>query len=124
MMVTTPCESELAPETSVEEELFHVKLRPSASCDLLVLGGAISLDAVHQLSDMALRTVTGGKEVAVDWSEATHICAGALQVLLALGTALGARGQVFSVAGDNPVVRHTLELVGISQLFPVRENAP
>jgi anti-anti-sigma regulatory factor len=123
MIVTTACEPELANETSVEDELFHVKLRPSASCDLLVLAGAISLDAVPQLTDAALQTVAGGKQVAVDWSEATHICAGALQVLLALGTALGARGQVLSVAGDNPGVRHTLELAGLSQLFPVRQGA-
>jgi anti-anti-sigma regulatory factor len=124
MMVTTPCESELANETSVEDELFHVKHRPSASCDVLVLAGDISLDAVPQLTDAALQTVAGGKQVAVDWSEARHICGGALQVLLALGTALAARGQVLSVAGDNPSVRHTLELAGLSQLFPVRRDTP
>ena len=124
MIATTACEPELANETSVEDELFHVELRPSASCDLLVLAGAISLDAVHQLTDAALQTVAAGKQVAVDWSEATHICGGALQVLVALGTALGARGQMLSVVGDNPGVRHTLELAGLSQLFPVRRDTP
>jgi anti-anti-sigma regulatory factor len=122
MIATTACEPELANETSVEDELFHVELRPSASCDLLVLAGAISLDAVPKLTDAALQTVAGGKQVAIDWSEATHICGGALQVLVALGTALGARGQMLSVAGDNPGVRHTLELAGLSQLFPVRHT--
>jgi anti-anti-sigma regulatory factor len=124
MIATTACEPELANETSVEDELFHVELRPSASCDLLVLAGAISLDAVPQLTDAALQTVAAGKQVAVDWSEATHICGGALQVLVALGTALGARGQMLSVVGDNPGVRHTLELAGLSQLFPVRQDTP
>ena len=120
MIVTTICEPEPVNETSVEDVLFQVELRPSASCDLLVLAGAISLDAVPRLSEAALQTVAGGKEVSVDWSEARHICAGALQVLLALGTALGAHGRMLSVAGDNPGVRHTLELAGLSQLFPVR----
>ena len=91
---------------------------------MLVLAGAISPDAVPQLADAALQTVAGGKEVAVDWSEARHICGGALQVPLALGTALSARGQVLSVASDNPGVRHTLELAGLSQLFPVRQDTP
>ena len=124
MIVNTTCEPELVNETSVEDVLFHVELRPSASCDLLVLAGEISLDAAHQLSDVALQAVSGGKDVAIDWSEAGHICAGALQVLLALGTALGARGQVLSVAGDNSGARHTLELAGLSRLFPVRQGAP
>lgn len=122
MIVTTICEPELASETSVEDELFHVELRPSTSRDVLVLAGGVSLDAVHQLSDVALQTVARGKEVAIDWSEARHICAGALQVLLALGAALGARGRVLSVAGDSPGVRHTLELAGLSRLFPVRQD--
>jgi anti-anti-sigma regulatory factor len=123
MIVTTACKSELANETGVEDELFHVELRPSASCDLLVLAGGISLDAVRQLSDAALQTLAGGREVAVDWSGARYLSAGSLQVLLALKTALDARGQVLSVAGDNTGVRHTLALAGLSQLFPVRQGA-
>ena len=122
MIVKTASEPEFANETSVEEELFRVELRPSASCDLLMLAGAISLDAARQLSDAALQALAGGREVAVDWSEARHVSAGALQVLLALRTALDARGLALPVAGDNPGVRRTLELAGLSPLFPVREE--
>lgn len=118
MIVNTTCEPELANSTSVEEELFRVEVRPSASCDLLILAGAISLDAARQLSDAALQVLGGGREVAVDWSQAGHVSAGALQVLLALRAALDARGLVLSVAGDNPGIRHTLELAGLSPLFP------
>jgi anti-anti-sigma factor len=119
MIVTAAEEPELANQTSVEDELFHVGLHPSASRDVIVLAGMINLDAARQLCDAALRTLAGGREIAVDWSGAMHVSAGALQVLLALGTALHARGLVLSVTGDNPGVRRTLELAGLSRLFPV-----
>ena len=70
------------------------------------------------------QALAAGGEVAVDWSQAERVCAGALQVLLALGTAVHARGFELSVAGDNPGVRHTLELAGLSRLFPVRQDTP
>jgi anti-anti-sigma regulatory factor len=117
MIDTTTCEPELANLTSVEDALFQVELRPSDSRDVLILSGTINLDAARQLYDAALQALAGGRDVAVDWSQAVHVSAGALQVLLTLGAALHARGSVFSVMGDNAGVRRTLELGGLSGLF-------
>src|SRR5260370_6332839 len=96
MTFTTDCESEPASETSVEDELFHVELRPSASCDVLILAGMINLDAARQLYDVALQALASGSVAAIDWSQATHLSARALHVLLALRTAVHARGFVLS----------------------------
>ena len=121
MILTSDCEPEPGTEASVAEtELFQVVLRSSACGERLVLAGEIGLDAVHRLSDAALQAVASGREVSLDWSDAQRVCAGALQILLALGTALSARGLALSVAGDNPGVRRVLELASLSQLFPVQ----
>jgi len=116
-------EPELTDEAGVEDELFRMSIRPSASGDLLVLAGGITLDAVHQLSGAAMQLLAGGREVAVDWSRSTQVSAGAFQVLLALQSALDARGQAFPVAGDNPAMRRTLELAGLSHFFPLGQQA-
>ena len=110
-------------KTVCEPERFCVELRPSESCDLLVLAGEMNLDAAVQLRDSALKAVAGGREVGVDWSKAGHVSAGAIQVLLALRAALDAQGRGLHTAGDSPGVRRTLELAGLSRLFPAREAA-
>lgn len=117
MIDTTAREPELANAPSVEDALFHVELRPSARRDVLILEGAINLDAARQLHDAALQALAGGREVAIDWSQARHVSAGAVQVLLALGVALHARGSVLPVTGENVNVRRMLEPGGLSRLF-------
>ena len=109
---------------STEDALFHVEICPSASCDVLILVGAIDLDAARRLYDVTLQALAGGREVALDWSQATHVGAGALQILVALGTALRARGQALSIAGDNPGVRRMLELTGLSRHLPAGGPPP
>jgi anti-anti-sigma factor len=121
MTVKTACEPAPPDEISIDHEVFRVEVRPSESCDVLVLAGELNLDAVRQLTEAALGLVAGGKEVGIDWREAGHVSAGAMQVLLALRAALDARGRALRVTGDNPGVRRTLELAGLSQLFPVRD---
>ena len=121
MIVKAARETAPLDEIAVEPEPFRVELRLPESCDWLVLAGELNLDAAIQLRDVALSAVAGGGEVGVDWRDAGHVSAGALQVLLALRAALDARGQVLQIAGDNPGVRRTLELAGLSRLFPIRE---
>jgi anti-anti-sigma factor len=88
---------------------------------LLVLAGEMNLDAARQLRDAALGVVAGGREVGVDWRAVEHVSTGALQVLLALRSALDTCGHRLHVAGDNPGVRRTLETAGLSGLFPTGE---
>ena len=100
---------------------FRIELRPAESSNVLILAGAINLDAATRLREAALTATTAARDVAIDWSEAGHVGAGALQLLLALRAALAGGGHLLDVARDNPGVRHTLELAGLSGLFPVRE---
>lgn len=108
--------------TSDELALFQLELRQTDSCDLLVLSGALGADAVQPLHGVALQALSGGRQVEVDWSAATVLSACALQVLLALRSGLNARAQQLPVSGDNPAMRHWLELAGLSDLFPCRES--
>lgn len=62
------------------------------------------------------------REVAIDWSEAEHVDASVLQVLLALRRSLVERGLSFIVDKDNLKVREYLKLAGLSDCFPLRAN--
>ena len=123
MIVKTACQPAPPDEIAVEHEPFRVELRPSESCAWLVLAGELNLDAAIQLRDVAMSAVAGGGEVGVDWRDTGHVSAGAIQVLLALRAALDAQGRGLHTAGDSPGVRRTLELAGLSRLFPAREAA-
>ncbi len=103
-------------------DLFRVEVGQLESRDLLLLAGQINLDAAARLRDEALRVVASARAVGVDWRQAEYVSASAVQVLLALGAALAARGLPLEVAGDNPGVRRSLELAGLSGRFPVREG--
>ena len=105
----------------LEHELFRVELQAAESRDRLLLAGEINLDAASQVREAALAALAAGRAVEVDWRDAGYVSAGALQVLLALRTALEARRQVLHLAGDNAGVRRTLELAGLSRLFPTQE---
>lgn len=122
MIETTLGEPNLTDEPCIEAELFRVEIRPTTAGDLLLLSGAVSLDAVQQLNEAALQALTGGRAVTIDWAEARRVCAGAVQVLLVLRSALLMRGLVLSVTGDNTDVRRTLELAGLSHFFPIHEG--
>lgn len=121
MIVKTASELPSTDEVSLERELFSVEVRPMESGDFLVLTGELNLDAASHLREAALGAAAAGKEVAIDWSAAGHLSAGALQVLVALRATLSSRGQALDVAADNPGVRRILEIAGLSGLFPVRE---
>jgi anti-anti-sigma factor len=108
-------------ESVGEYEPFRIEIRPTESYDLLVLSGEITLDAAGHLREAALAAAAGAREVAVDWRDARHVSAGALQLMLALRAALETSGRALSVAADNPAMRRTLEVTGLSQLFPIRE---
>ena len=60
------------------------------------------------------------QHVAVDWSEADHVDASVLQVLLGLQRSLSERGFSLTVALDNERVREYLQYSGLSECFPVK----
>jgi anti-anti-sigma factor len=62
-------------------------------------------------------------EVAIDWSDAEHVDACVLQVLLAFRKSLAKRGFSLMVDKDNPKVRNYLKLSGLAQFFPVRDGS-
>jgi anti-anti-sigma regulatory factor len=83
----------------------------------LRLRGALGPDAAAVLHPEAVRIATGDEDVEIDWSAAEHVSAAALQVLIALDTALSARGRKLVIANDNPGVRQFLEAAGLSSRF-------
>jgi anti-anti-sigma factor len=101
-------------------ELFRVELRQQESGDLLILAGQINLDAAALVRDEAVRAAANARGAAIDWSGAEYVSASAVQVLLALGAALAAKGQALEVANENAGVRRALEVAGLSGRFPVR----
>jgi len=103
------------------EQPFRVETRPLESRNLLVLAGDIGLDAATQLRDEAEHLTARARDVDVGWRESEIVTASSLQVLLALGVSLSAQGQTLRVTGDNPKVRHLLELAGLSTRFPAPE---
>jgi anti-anti-sigma regulatory factor len=90
---------------------------------LLLMEGQMDLDAAATLQAAAERLLAGSEGVAIDWHAAGHVCAGAVQVLLALEVALSSCGRALHVANDNPDVRRYLELAGLSSRFPLVEHS-
>ena len=100
---------------------FEIRLQPADSHGLLMLAGLVGTDAAPELCAKARVLVSDSKDVAIDWQDAEHVGASAIQVLLALGSALSRHGHKLYVIHDNPSVRRFLELSGLSAKFPVLE---
>jgi anti-anti-sigma factor len=121
MTVKTASEPCAPDKPDAEHEPFRIKIQPAESSDSLVLEGDISLDAANRLREAVVDAAARDREIEIDWRRVGHMSAGALQLLLALRTALETRGRVLRVVGDNPGVRSTLELAGLSRFFPLPE---
>ena len=101
-----------------ESAAFRIEVRAGDTHNLLVLAGLIGLDAAPQLRDEAERLAARSEDVAIDWRDVEHVGAAAMQVLLALGTALSGSGRKLYVVADNAGLRGYLELAGLSGSFP------
>lgn len=102
--------------------MSEIQLHASESHHLLMLSGPVGLEAARDLQAEGKRLAVEPKDVAIDWRQAEHVGASALQVLLALALALSGKGHKLYVADDNPAVRGFLELAGLSAHFPVQER--
>ncbi len=111
-------------EAAGGDEPFRIETRQHGAEEALLLAGLLDVSAAALLRTTALRLAEAGRDVAIDWSQAEHISAGALQVLLALGAAMAGKGKAVRVAADNPDVRGFLELAGLSARFPAAGERP
>jgi anti-anti-sigma factor len=109
------------PDAEPAEKLFRVEVLERESKALLVMAGQIGSEAAGELREQAEVLAAGSGDVTLDWREAETLTASGLQLLLALALALSERGRSLRVAGDNAHIRHSLELAGLSKLFPCAE---
>ena len=82
----------------------------------LILTGHVSLDRAVELHGAASKAAKAGRDVVLDWSQAEHLSAAALQVLLALRAALAARGRKLLVNETPAPLLRALEVAGAAEL--------
>jgi len=85
---------------------------------VLVLGETPQLDSIHGLQEAALSLSETGGRVMVDCGGVEHLGAWAIQILLALETALAGAGGALEITGASPQIRKYLTLAGVSECFP------
>jgi anti-anti-sigma factor len=93
------------------------------NCVIVKIEGSARVESAALLRQRLAQTQIA-HEVAIDWSEAEHVDASVLQVLLALRKLLADRRLPLVVDQDNSKVRGYLKLSGLSEYFPVRELPP
>jgi hypothetical protein len=93
---------------------------PSDGATLVTLTRHAGVEVAAQLHDQLLSAEVSAP-VQIDWSQAEHLEACVLQVLLACRYDDVARGQL-TIGGDNPDVRKYLELSG-SSFSPVNTQS-
>lgn len=84
---------------------------------VMTLRGGIDASHVGELLTASVQVCDSGKPVALDWSEAEHLHAGALQVLLALQTELQSQGRPLLVSDCSLALEDCLEAAGLLPTF-------
>ena len=87
---------------------------------VVTLHGNVRVDAASLLQ-RSLLEAGGQKNLAINWEQAEHVDACALQVLLAYAKTLKHSECSLHVEKDNPHVRQYLELAGLTDHFPLRQ---
>ena len=100
-----------------------ISLKQSNSELLLVLTGSTRVETAEELYEHLLQAQPA-QDLGVDWSGAEYVHACVLQVLLAYGKTLGHSGHSIRVNNDNEHVRDFLQVSGLSDYFPLRQQAP
>ena len=79
----------------------------------------INIQTAREFHAQALEIMTPGKKgpVMMDLSEATHVDACGLQLLVALAVQCLTRGRVFEVARASYAIERDLQLAGVSYLL-------
>jgi anti-anti-sigma regulatory factor len=104
-----------------QTESFRIEVQEKFSRDLLVLAGAVVNDAAVDLQASTAPLPASSRNLAIDWRDADHVSAAAVGALLALALAVSRSGRKCYVAADNPAVRRSLEVAGLSGPFPAAD---
>jgi anti-anti-sigma regulatory factor len=81
----------------------------------LVLRGAVPLQEVNELLSGACRAAESAHGVVVDLTEAEHLHAACIQVLLALRIDVESKQRTFRLQGISDAARRALTLAGLTQ---------
>ncbi|MER7705716.1 STAS domain-containing protein [Kitasatospora sp. NPDC097605] len=102
-----------------------VRARPWAHGTVLALHGELDLDSVAVLRQALDRALAlPGTVVVIDCGDLAFCDSTGVSALLeAAGRAAGF-GSRIELARPRPLVRRVLELTGVTDAFPVHENAP
>jgi len=98
--------------------MSEIGLRAGNDQAVLTLRGAIEAPSICELLAAAVSACASGKPVLVDWSEAEHLHAGALQVLMALKAELTAQERPLRVSDSSEAVRDCIGAAGLAEWFP------
>jgi anti-anti-sigma regulatory factor len=90
----------------------EVAVREDRQGPSLVLKGPIEIRLAPQLHRLAQDLAAASGRVRIDWAEATHLSAAALQVLIALESALVSAGGALDAPAPPPALAETLRLAG------------
>jgi anti-anti-sigma factor len=104
--------------TALPTDIETVHILKRGSEDVLALGETPQLDSIHALHEAALSLSHTASQVVVDCAGVEHLGAWAIQILLALKTALAANGGGLRIAGASPQIHHYLALSGAGEYFP------
>jgi len=85
---------------------------------VMVLGETPQLDSILAFHGAALSLSRTATHVVVDCSGVEHLGAWAVQILLALKTALAGSGGALRITGASPQVGKYLTVAGVSEHFP------
>jgi anti-anti-sigma regulatory factor len=98
--------------------MSRIGVREGESQLVLKLDGAIDASRVGELLATAIAACGSGKAVVLDWSEAEHLHAGALQVLFALHAQLAVQGRPLQFSDCSPALEDCIVAAGLVHAFP------
>ena len=95
-----------------------VEIREDAQGHVLTLRQTPQLESIHELYEAALTLAPAATRVVVDCEGIEHIGGSAIQVLLALRTALAGHGGSVEMRGLSPRIAQYLAVAGVSDHLP------
>jgi anti-anti-sigma factor len=99
---------------SMEGPMQPIRVETDGEQRRLCLEGVVNAALARRLKEEALAALAGTGPVTLDLARAEYLDGAALQILLALGADLAARGRGFRVVAMPPSVEDTLRVVGLA----------
>lgn len=95
-----------------------VEIRKDAQEHVLTLRQTPQLESIRELYEAAISLAETATRVVVDCEGIEHIGGSALQILLALQTALAGSGGTIALRGITPRIAQYLAVAGVSDHLP------